>query len=71
MGLDSATMTKNELIDRLENVTAIAALFVASGHALTHQAVSKWPGDKPIPELRRLQLEKMKPHWFRKRRADK
>ena len=64
-------MTKNELIDRLHTPTAIAALFNAAGHKLTHQAVSKWKGDKPIPELRRLQLEKMKPHWFRKPRSPK
>lgn len=55
-------MTKNELIDRLHTSSAIARLF-----GIKRQAVDQWPDAKPIPELRLLQLQRMKPHWFRTR----
>jgi len=58
-------MTKTQLKRKLKargeesNDRAIAALF-----GIYPQAVQAWPKDRPIPELRKLQLQKMRPELF-------
>jgi hypothetical protein len=57
-------MDKQKAIELAGSAKALADIF-----GITESAVSQW-GDE-IPELRVLQLEKLRPDWFQKKPAPK
>lgn len=55
-------MKKEDLIARMGgSLQAVADLF-----GISYMAVYLWKDGEDIPELRILQLEKMRPEWFMK-----
>ena len=54
-------MTKSELFAK----TNLTTKEVADLFRITSGAVSQWPDDEQLPELRLLQLQKLRPELFR------
>jgi hypothetical protein len=57
----TSRLTKSQLRSKLD-LTSDAAL--ADFFGITRAAIAQWADDKPIPELRQLQAERLRPDVF-------
>jgi hypothetical protein len=59
------SMTPQEAIERAGSQAELMRLFSNAGWPVSRQAVSNWLARKELPPARILQLQRLKPRWFR------